>query len=112
MKVVTAYTNTQLIVAITLLTFSTISPYFSADILWAEMAIFRPPGVKNMLTNGSYSDRCHWIEISILLLFVYNFLNKIDKNEMGGTCSAYTAFGGGDLRQRVYLGDPGVNGRI
>jgi hypothetical protein len=38
---------------------------------------------------------------------------------MGGTCSAYggeerliQGFGGGNLRVRDYLGDPGVDGRI
>jgi len=37
---------------------------------------------------------------------------------MGGTCSAYggegrciQGFGGGNLRERVRLGDPGVDGR-
>ena len=45
--------------------------------------------------------------------------DKIEKNEMSGTCSAYggeeeayTGFWWGNLRQRDYLGDPGVDGRI
>jgi len=43
---------------------------------------------------------------------------KIEKNEMGGACSAYgggeacTGFWWGNLGQRDQWGDPGVNGRI
>jgi hypothetical protein len=44
---------------------------------------------------------------------------KIEKNEMGGACSAYGGeespiqiFGGGNLRERNHLGDPGVDGMI
>jgi hypothetical protein len=43
----------------------------------------------------------------------------IEKNEMGGACSkywgddkAYTWFWWGKLRERDYLGEPGVDGRI
>jgi hypothetical protein len=45
--------------------------------------------------------------------------NQIEKNEMGGVCSTYwkdesciQGFGGGNLRERVHLEDPGVGGRI
>ena len=43
--------------------------------------------------------------------------DKIKKNEMGGSCSAYgseayTGFWWGNLRERDNLGDPGVDGRI
>ena len=45
--------------------------------------------------------------------------DQIEKNEMGGECSAYggrgeayTGFWWGNLRERDCLGDPGVNGRI
>jgi len=44
---------------------------------------------------------------------------KIEKNEMGGASSSYGAeegrlqgFWWGNLRERVHLGDPGVDGRI
>jgi len=44
--------------------------------------------------------------------------NKIE-NEMGGACSAHggeerhrQGFGGGNLRERDHLGDPGIDGRI
>jgi hypothetical protein len=43
----------------------------------------------------------------------------MEKNEMGGACSAYgerrgvyKGFVGGNLRVRDHLGDPGVDGRI
>ena len=43
--------------------------------------------------------------------------DKIEKNEMGGACSAYggevyRGFWWGNLRARDHLGDPGVDGRI
>jgi hypothetical protein len=45
--------------------------------------------------------------------------DKIEKNEMGGVCSAYerrgetyTGFWWGNLMVRAHLGDPGVDGRI
>ena len=45
--------------------------------------------------------------------------DKIEKNEMGGACSAYwgderrmQGFGGGNLREKDHLGDPGIDGRI
>jgi hypothetical protein len=44
--------------------------------------------------------------------------DKIEKNEMGGTCSAYggreayTGFGWENLRDTGHWGDPGVDGRI
>jgi len=41
------------------------------------------------------------------------------ENEMGGACSAHggwerriQGFGGGNLRERDHLGDPGVDGKI
>jgi len=41
----------------------------------------------------------------------------MEKNEMGGACSAYRGevykgFWWGNLREREYLEDPGVDGRI
>jgi len=49
----------------------------------------------------------------------YCWGDKIEKNEIGGACSAYggrgetyTGFWWGNLRERGYLGDPGVDGRI
>jgi len=45
--------------------------------------------------------------------------DKIEKNEMGGACSTYggeemriQCVGGGNLRERGHLGDPGPDGRI
>jgi len=43
--------------------------------------------------------------------------DKIEKNEMGGACSAYggevhTGFWWGNLRERDHLVYPGVDGRI
>jgi len=45
--------------------------------------------------------------------------DKIEKNEMGGECSAYggrreayTEFWWGKLREGEHLGDPGVDGRV
>jgi len=45
--------------------------------------------------------------------------DQIEKNEMGGACSRYgvrgevhTGFWCGNLRERDYLEDPGVDGRI
>jgi len=45
--------------------------------------------------------------------------DKIEKNEMGGTCSAYggeerrvQGFGWGNLSERDHLGDPSLDGRI
>ena len=47
------------------------------------------------------------------------FGDKIEKNEMGGACSAYggeerciQGFGGLNLGEGDHLGDPGVDGRI
>jgi len=42
----------------------------------------------------------------------------MEKNELGGACSAYggewrvQGFGGGNLRERDHVVDPGVDGRI
>ena len=54
-----------------------------------------------------------------MLLIRYCVGYKIEKVEMGGACSAYReeerrvqGFGGGNLRERDNLGDPGVDGRI
>jgi len=38
--------------------------------------------------------------------------NKIEKNEMGGACSACTGFWWGNLREGGHLENPGVDGRI
>jgi hypothetical protein len=44
--------------------------------------------------------------------------DKIEKNEIGRACSAYEEKRGvcgilvGNLRERNYLGDPGVDGRL
>jgi len=45
--------------------------------------------------------------------------DKIEKNEIGGECSAcggeerrMQGFGGGNLRERDHLEDPGVDGRL
>jgi len=45
--------------------------------------------------------------------------DKIEMNEMDGACSAYggeerckQGFGGENMRERDYLGDPGIYGRI
>jgi len=53
------------------------------------------------------------------LLTQYCAGDQIEKNEMGGTCSAHggeersiQVFGGGNMRERNHLGDPGVDGRI
>ena len=40
------------------------------------------------------------------------FGDQIGKNEMGGTCSTYTGFWWGNLRERDHLEDPGVDRRI
>ena len=44
--------------------------------------------------------------------------DQVEKNEMGGACSVFVgeerpiqSFGGGDLRERDHLEDPGVDGR-
>jgi hypothetical protein len=54
-----------------------------------------------------------------VLLTHYCSSDKIWKNEMDGACSAYgedkrrvQGFGGENLRERVYLGFPGVDERI
>jgi len=46
-------------------------------------------------------------------------VKKIEKNEMGGACSAYEGeerriqgTGGETLRKETNLGDPGIDGRI
>jgi len=64
-----------------------------------------------------------FILLLLLLLFVlhtqYCSGDKIEKNEMGRTCSAYggkgeayTGLWWGNLRERDHLGDLGVDGRI
>jgi hypothetical protein len=54
-----------------------------------------------------------------VLLTQYCAGDKIENNEMSGTCSAYggekrrkQGFGWGNLKERDRLGDPGVDGRI
>ena len=54
-----------------------------------------------------------------LLLTQYFSDHKIEKNEMGGICSAYgeeersvQSLGGGNLRERNHLGDSTIDGRI
>ena len=54
-----------------------------------------------------------------LLLTQYCSGDKIQKNEMGVSCSAYggrewciQGFGSGNLMERGHLGEPGVDGRI
>jgi hypothetical protein len=48
----------------------------------------------------------------------YRSGDQIEKNEMGGACSTYgegeacIGFWWGNLRDRAYWGDPGVDGRI
>ena len=52
------------------------------------------------------------------MLIQYFSGDKIEKLEIGGTCSAsgggeaYTGFWWGNLKERKYLGDPSVDGRI
>ena len=55
----------------------------------------------------------------ILPLTQYFSGDKIQKNEMGVSCSAYgggerriQGFGSGNLMERGHLGEPGVDGRI
>jgi len=50
---------------------------------------------------------------------VYCSCDKIEKNEMGGACSAYggqerhiRGFWWRNLRKRKHLGDPGLDGKI
>jgi hypothetical protein len=56
--------------------------------------------------------------VSCSLWVQYCSSDKIEKNEMGGACSAcgggeaYTGFWWGNLRERGHLGDPGVDGTI
>ena len=54
-----------------------------------------------------------------MLLTQYCLGDKIEKNEMGGACSTcrevgrrIQGFGGGNMRERDNLGDPGIDGRI
>jgi hypothetical protein len=49
----------------------------------------------------------------------YCSCNNIQKNDSGGTCSAYggekrriVGFGGGNLKKRDHLGDPGLDGKL
>jgi hypothetical protein len=54
--------------------------------------------------------------LSVLLTQYYSG-DKIEKNEIGGACSAYGGRGAyrvlvGNLRERDHLVDPGVDGRI
>jgi hypothetical protein len=67
--------------------------------------------------SGNYFD-CRPLGFDIVeLLCFYCAGDKIEKNEMGGTCSAYggeacTGYWWGNLRERDHWGDPGVDGRV
>jgi len=69
-----------------------------------------------------FGETCFLLLLSLLSFVALNFvttLAEIENNEMDGACSAfggrgeaYTGFWWGNLRERDYLGDPGIDGRM
>jgi len=106
--------------------------FLASVVSFARLGRPRQVPSKSLYSHHSLSSSCFILNCIILAAktATLNYLtlwtlednvsgDKIEKNEMGGTCSAcsgrgkaYTWFWPGNLRERAYLGDPAIDGRI